>query len=62
MLLSVLDDYAPFSPCERKRPGITPCVIKRLPLMRQQLIDFTRPLSRQPRENIFQICVRVMTL
>lgn len=25
----------------------------RLPLMRQQLIDFTRPLRRQAREDIF---------
>ncbi|VVN73512.1 hypothetical protein PS687_05703 [Pseudomonas fluorescens] len=30
--------------------------------MRQQLIDFTRPLSRQPRENILQIGVRIMTI
>ncbi|KPB56938.1 hypothetical protein ALO48_102273 [Pseudomonas syringae pv. rhaphiolepidis] len=30
--------------------------------MRQQLIDLTRPLSRQPRKNILQICIRIMTI
>ena len=28
--------------------------------MRQQLIDFTRPLRRQPRENVLQIGIRIM--
>lgn len=30
--------------------------------MRQQLIDFTRPLRRQARENVFQICIGIMTI
>ncbi|KPC07552.1 hypothetical protein ALO99_200216 [Pseudomonas coronafaciens pv. porri] len=30
--------------------------------MRQQLIDFTRTLRRQARENILQICIRIMTI
>ncbi|KPY14360.1 hypothetical protein ALO54_200217 [Pseudomonas syringae pv. philadelphi] len=30
--------------------------------MRQQLVDFTRPLCRQPRENILQISIRIMPI
>lgn len=30
--------------------------------MRQQMIDLTRPLRRQARENILQISVRVMPI
>ena len=30
--------------------------------MRQQLIDFTRPLRRQSRENVLQIGIRIMTI
>ena len=30
--------------------------------MRQQLIDFTRPLRRQARENILQIGIRIMSV
>lgn len=33
-----------------------------IPLMRQQLINFTRPLRWQARENIFQIHIRIMAV
>ncbi len=33
-----------------------------MPLMRKQLLDLTRSLRRQARENIFQIGLRIMTI
>ena len=30
--------------------------------MQQQLVDFTRPLCRQPRENILEISIRIMPI
>lgn len=33
-----------------------------LPSMRQQLITLTRPLRRQPRENVLQISIRFMPI
>ena len=33
-----------------------------LPPVRQQLLNLIRPLRRQPRQNIFEVGIRIMTI